>query len=62
MDGKQKLADGKVQSFWLGSEHIRALCDFQCRYKIKSRGAALRKVLEVVAESEELQIDEKTET
>jgi hypothetical protein len=44
--------EGRVKSFWLGSRHVRALRSFQERHGHPSEGAALRAVLDVVAESE----------
>lgn len=48
------MQGGKIVSFWMGIEHQRALEAFQRRNGLRSRGAALRAVLEVVAKLEGL--------
>jgi hypothetical protein len=60
MSKREKLPGGQVRAYWLGDVHERALAKYQSRYQFKSRGAALRKILEIVAESEGVEIDEST--
>ena len=48
----KQMEGGRVVSFYLGDPHVRALDLFRERHGHRSRAAALRAVLEVVAEVE----------
>ena len=48
------MQGGRIVSFWMGKEHEAALQAFQDRNKLRSRGAALRAILEVVGKLEGL--------
>lgn len=48
------MQGGRIVSFWMGKEHEAALQAFQDRNKLRSRGAALRAILEVVGSLEGL--------
>jgi hypothetical protein len=52
MDNQANI-EGRVKSFWLGEKHVRALQSFQQRHEHSSEGAALRAILDVVAEVED---------
>lgn len=54
------MKNGKVQTFWLGTEHLNALDSYRQRRRARSRGDALRMVLEVVAEVERSNAEEET--
>lgn len=54
MSRKAEMTGGRIVSFWMGSEHERALEAFRVRNGLRSRGAALRAVLEVVGRLEGL--------
>ena len=50
----KEIEQGKVYSFYLGPLHVKALELYKRRRKHRTRTAALRAVLEVVAEAEGL--------
>ena len=60
MGRKAEMKNGKVQTFWLGEVHLNALDSYRRRHRARSRGDALRKVLEVVAEVERSNAKEET--
>lgn len=61
MRRKTKIENGRVQTFWLGDVHLKALESYRRRHGARSRGDALRRVLDVVAEVE-MKNDRKKET
>lgn len=48
------MTGGRIVSFWMGLEHEKALEAFRLRNGLRSRGAALRAVLDVVGRLEGL--------
>jgi hypothetical protein len=52
MAPRRQIDGGRLRAFWLGARHWRALLAFQERHGLANHSAALRAVLDLVAETE----------
>ncbi len=54
---RRNIDGGKTRGFYLGDQHLRALDEYRLNHRHANNGAALRAILDIVAETEGLAPD-----